>query len=328
MQSWDATKDAALKEAWGVYRTWAKTSRTNALQLRRSRWSVLILAISGSALSTAGQFVHSSAIATDKISLVHRALGSLGAIALALGTYLTRELVTEEAQRKWLRSRAIAEGAKSECFLFRLGVSPYDGPDSTQKLLDVLILQRRLVAGLTHDVMSNAEYVERLPIGPLTIRDYVRSRVEDQIAWYDKAIASNIRSIGRSRTITVVLGGVSVVLSIVALNNAGAEFVPLVASLTVALASSVAAAQYGYLIASYQATGDQLRALKQEWSLSDHPECDDAIFQFAKGCERAMASENSAWMAKLSENLLQAQRARISETATHVIDHAAQNGPD
>jgi hypothetical protein len=41
----------------------------------------------------------------------------------------------------------MAEGAKSESFLFLLGVAPYDGEDATEKLLDTLKSQQKLVVG-------------------------------------------------------------------------------------------------------------------------------------------------------------------------------------
>jgi hypothetical protein len=311
MPSWDPNKDAALKIAWAVYRTWAKTSRSTAQQLRRSRWYILLLAIVGALLSTAAQFVHSTPNPAELISVIHRGLASLGALAIAFGAYLTRELLSEEAQRKWLRSRAAAEGAKSETFLFRLGCSPYDRDDAIQKLLDTLKSQQKLVAGITHDVISEAELVERLPAGSLAIEDYVKVRVNDQIGWYNERIEAYLKYMGLTRKITILLGGVSVVLSVVALKNVGTQLIPLVATLTVVLGSAVTAAQYGYLITSYQATADQLGELKQEWSLSTNPASTDAISNLATKCESAISAENSAWMAKLSEKIPQAEREPI-----------------
>jgi hypothetical protein len=78
MQGWDSKKDAALKAMWAAYRTWAKTSRNSARQLRRSRWYILLLAIAGALLSTAGAFFPSAPHANDAMTLVHRGLESLG----------------------------------------------------------------------------------------------------------------------------------------------------------------------------------------------------------------------------------------------------------
>lgn len=311
MQGWDTKKDAALKVTWAAYRTWAKTSRNTARQLRRSQWYILLLAMGGALLATAGSFVPFSAQAGGPMTLLHRGLESLGALSLAFGAYFTRELVSEEAQRKWLRARAMAEAAKSESFLFLLGVSPYDGADAIQQLLEARTSQQKLATGITHEVMSEAELVERLPAGPLSIGDYVKLRVDDQISFYDTASKNYVRSIGVARKITFALGCVSVALSVVALKNAGTQLIPLVATLTVVLASYVASAQYGYLITSYQATSDQIRELKQEWTLSEQPGSAEAIAKFARGCERAMSAENSAWMAKLSEKVPQTARVTL-----------------
>lgn len=312
MANWEGNKDAALTIAWGVYRTWAKTSRAAADRLRRSRRYILALSIAGALLSTAAQFVEPTPKATDWISMVHRGLGSLGALAIALAAYLTRELLSEEAQRKWLRSRSVAEGAKSESYLFRLRCLPYQGDDAIQKLVENVKSHEKLASGITHDVMTNVELVEKLPTGELAVEGYLKDRVQDQITFYNKRISEYLGYVAASRKITIVLGAAAVVLSVIALKDKGAQLVPLFATLTVVLGSAMSAGQYGYLITSYQATADQLAELNQEWSLSPNPQNADVITKLATACESAICSENSAWMAKLSEKIQQQQRAPAS----------------
>lgn len=251
-------------------------------------------------LGTAGEFVNP--LRTNTV-IIHRALASLGALAIAFAAYFTRELLSEKVQRKWLHSRALAESAKAESLLFRLGVARYDEGDAVEKLLATIESQQKLASGITHDVISEKAKSERLPVGPLSVADYVKDRVDDQIGFYDERTTRYMGNLKLSRILTLALGCVSVLLSVVALGNVGTQVIPLTSTLMAALASYVVAAQYGYLITSYQATGDRLRQLKTEWSLSKDPQSFEAINQLVRGCENAMSTENAAWLAKLSEKV-------------------------
>jgi len=326
MQAWDDTKQAALENAWLNYRRWAITARNATKRIKAGTGWVFKLTILGSMLCMISQLLKTWSNLAAAMEWAQRGLGIAGAIALAFAAYFTRELLTDEAQKRWLRSRGAAEGIKSECYLFRLGAPPYDAADAGQRLLTNIQERRKLVNGMTHDTASDAELRKDLPQGLLTLEGYIKDRVQDQIDFYDGRVGEYQQSLSQNRMQVIVLGAVSVALGFVAgwWASPAAAIIAFIATLTAALNSHVASSRYGYLVVSYQAVSDQLRDLKQLWPVTRLKDDPSAQALFAKSCESAMAAENNAWMAKLSERPPEntgAQAPALTQTAVKDAGH-------
>jgi hypothetical protein len=301
---WTDKKQLALSMAWATHRTWDETANHAAAEIRRARWWILVLTILGAVLSTAGQFFQTSAPGWQK------GLGIAGGIVVAVATYFTREVLSDDLQRRWLRARGAAEAAKSETYAFRLGFAPYDGTDAPQKLETSIQSQRKLVTGVPHQNLNDEQLAVGLPQGPLNIDAYVEGRVEQQISWYEKRVGEYESKVASIRRSTVILGGLSAVAgAMTGLLPPMSIPIPLFGLLIATLNGYVTANRYSYLITSYSVAADQLRDLREEWLICNDQSDLNTQALLVKHCEAAISAENAAWMAKLSEKTADSQQA-------------------
>lgn len=97
-----------------------------------------------------------------------------------------REVLGDDSEQPWVRSRQTAEGLKALAFRFLGGVKPFDTPSSDAALRQAEGL-RKEAAIAPHSV--TAEQAKKgIPPAPLATLDYVKLRVDDQIDFYSKAI--------------------------------------------------------------------------------------------------------------------------------------------
>jgi hypothetical protein len=292
--TWTARHDAALDHAWAKYRTWAETSRRRKSQISYWRVRVLALSIAGAVLAAGGQQVSEMAIAA--------------AIALALAAYFSREVLGEKPERQWIRARSAAEAIKSETYLFRTGLHPYAGDDAPMRLTVKIAELTRTVNDLPAEPLSDAARRARRPSGALSVDEYVRERVDDQIhRFYREKARQYEGKVASIRATTLTIGALAIVLGILgvgvtmpAVANAASAVMAVFTTITVSLAAYLYAGRFQHLIVSYQATARRLENLRVQWASSlDHGPSEAA--RFIHACEEAISVENSAWMAELTE---------------------------
>jgi hypothetical protein len=293
--SWSPEQAQALEFAWGEYRAWAATSRHKKAEIFSWKFRVLVLTVVGALLATVSKQI---AGCSDPAAW---AIGIVGGGLVALATYLGREILSPDQERLWIRARSLAETLKAETFLFRAGARPYDGPDPGPKLKEQVNQHLGTETNLQPVALSAEDRQQGIPAGPLSVADYIKERLDDQIdGFYRPRVQEYDRLMKNWRNVNLALGAVATVLGI--LGKWTGAWVAVITTITTSVAAYLYANRYQYLIISYQATARQLEALKYDWGIMGAPEDDpEKRNQFLQDCEEAISIENSAWMAKWLE---------------------------
>lgn len=287
---------SALESIWGRYRVWAATSRAAKAKLSRWRRVVLTLGIAGGVV---GALSAQQEIPWDRIwPPLPKALGIASAALLGLAAYFSKEILSPDDETRWLRARSAAEGFKREAYLLLARVPPYDGEVVSLSRADEIAAA---VEGLRRETLTPEQKRERMPTAPLTVQDYIRVRVDEQVnEFYEPAAERNEAVVRKIKTVTVALGALAVVLGLLGYLWVGIPaFVAVITTVTTALAAHLYAGRYQYLVVSYQATAQKLEGLRDAWKVSGKTDDDKAErARFILACEEVFAAENGAWMAE------------------------------
>jgi hypothetical protein len=302
--SWDQGHMAALENVWGEYRTWAATARQQRAEIASWRFRVLLLTILGAGLGTLSQYLPTfSSVDTSAWLSPAGITGILSAMVIAFATYFSREILSPDRERRWIRARSVAEALKAEAYLFRTAVPPYDRAAAAVQLLE----RAKEIFTTAKDVevvsLTPEQRREQLPQGSLTVPGYIAERVDEQINNFYRPRASEYQArITRLRTVILMLGVIAAILGAIGASGWTAAWVAVITTMIATLTAYIAAERYQYLIVSYQATARQLEMLKTSWLAQGQPEADVAKrHEFLRDCEAAISIENQSWMARWSE---------------------------
>jgi hypothetical protein len=290
--AWSPAQAQALAYAWEQYRVWAATSRQKKTEIFSWKLRVLVLTIVGAILGAVSSRL--SGISDPGAW----SIGIAGGVFVALATYLSREILSPDQERRWIRARSMAETLKAEIFLFRTTAAPYDVADPAPKLMERVQEHLANVEDMQSATLSADEQRQGLPEGPLSLQDYIRERLDDQVEhFYWPRVQQYDRLMKRWRNVNLALGALATVLGV--LGKWTGTWVAVITTVTTAVAAYLYANRYQYLIISYQATARQLEFLKHQWVVDGAPEQDqEKRNQFLQACEEAISIENNAWMAK------------------------------
>jgi hypothetical protein len=290
----DPTSDPALNGPWSIYRTWARTAAYEKGKLdwltRQSLW----LAIAGAVVATLGQQLAPGAPKDGAFLILHKVLGVVGAGAVALAAYLSRQALGNDRVSLWTRARTAAESLKSLIYLYRASVPPFDGPDRTKQLISRV----EAVVGELKGLEARPQDNKPVPPAGLTVDQYLSERVNDQINWYETRASKHQRQADLCRTVTAILGGIGALLALGTAVASISAWAAVIATVTASITAHMKNQQYQLLTTTYRATAMRLRLLASEWSGSGKADADKAERNlFIQRCEDTMAAENGAWSA-------------------------------
>lgn len=113
--------------------------------------------------------------------------GLLGGVAAGVGAYYTKRSSSPEKEHQWVKSRAMAEDAKSEAIKFMVRADPYDKEDAVARLAQKAAQIRQEMADLAEfDDLDKDARLTGLPESWWTMDDYLLERVKDQSDWYGR----------------------------------------------------------------------------------------------------------------------------------------------
>jgi hypothetical protein len=286
-------QEATLKNIWKRYRAHAKTSRR--LKAEQGGWRLLLL------IGTIAAMLLSPFSKTlDKLGLdiVAKALTVGATLVFALTAWLHKEVLGDDSEQPWVRSRQTGEGLKALAFRFLGGVAPFNTPGAelALKQADALIDK----AGISPDTVDAKEALEKIPAAPLTIDDYMKLRVDDQIKFYSEGIdderEKNARlvKIGRSVSVAVVVFGV---LSGVIAGEWRDIWAPALAAAATLAAAQNVRARHRFLIESYSNALVKLESAKTLWETSSKgPADNDRLIECV---EAILTTENAGWVQQM-----------------------------
>ena len=277
--------DPVLNSAWTTYRLWANTANYNRGVIDRfTKWS-LGLAIGGAIVATIG----------EQHLIPGTATGAVASAAIALSAFLSKQAQGDNRVSIWTQSRAAAEFLKSGLFLYRVGGQPFDGQDRAAQMT------QRVQKVLNDMAKVESRQPEQKPVpelGPLTVDDYIKTRVQEQIDWYSKRARDHQGSADFCRNSTTGLGAVSVLLTVSSAMGMFGAWVPVIATITASITAFLKSQQYQMLAATYKAAASRLMLLRDQWLASGKTDADKVERNaFIQSCEATMATENGGWSA-------------------------------
>jgi cation transporter-like permease len=287
-----------------AYRIWSCTSRYHKTILDRlTLWS-LWLAIGGSIGATLAEQSKSLKSAGQFASFVHPAtigLGVVAAAAIALAAFLGQQAQAGNRVGIWTRSRSAAESLKSGILLYRTGAQPFDGPDRIAQMKQRMDKIETGTAGIEPRQPKSENPPD---LSPMTVNQYIKERVQDQIDWYQKRAMKHQSSADLCRRSSAVLTGVGVVLTVGAFTvSSFSAWTPVVATMAASITAHLKSQQFQMLTATYSSTALRLTMLLGDWTASGKSEDDKPDRNtFIQRCEETMSNENGGWSALWIKN--------------------------
>ena len=295
------TVDAAsvVESVWQQQNIWSQTANRLKRDLTRSRAAALALTISGAVLATLGSQVATVSTPAGK-ALLWAAAVTIGLVPVI------RPRFGRQAVEVWARARSASESLKEQVYTYLAAVSPYRGADRDQQLRERADTTLAAVDDLLPRIAGIEPASRSLP-AVHNVGGYVAIRVSGQIHGFYRVQADQLRDRLRwLRGAELVLAVAAVVLSATAGSlevKGAAAWVPVITTISAALAAHVAAARYEFLLVEYTRTAAQLERLRDRRHPVGEPDqvayADDT---FVAECERVISAQNEAWMAKLTSD--------------------------
>jgi len=279
--------------AWGLYRQCAATSAFQKTQMERFTRVSLWLGIAGAVIGTLTQF-----IAPDVTSTPAKILGVVASLAVALAGVAATQAVSGSRDKIWIRSRAAAESLKSAVYLYAASVPPFDGPNRAAALAERVEKTTKDLAGIE----LRPGKTDKQPPGPLTVDDYIKARVDDQVGYYTGTANTLQGKADFWRNCFLATAAAAAALGTISAITSLSPWVALLATFTASATAYVKNQHYESIIQLYQATAIRLQSLKDQWFDSGKTNNDkadrDSLIQ---RCEETLSLENGAWVAQWTQ---------------------------
>jgi hypothetical protein len=286
----------ALNAAWNAQAAFSKAADRAKKSYDRVRGPLVALSLAGGAICVVSHEVVSW-YGKVSPSWLPAATGFVGSALLAVSAYLTTALLDPSNVQEWTRARAIAEAIKAQCFLFAVGMPPYqDRTAGVASLNDKINELSSDTIGIKVDPVSTDEDAAH-PRQPIDIDTYVKTRTIGQRDWLHKNALLLSDADKRWRNVGIGLAVLSIVLGLI-----GSSFgtlrlnawVPVVTTATASVTSYAAGGRFQTMAMFYRASAFQLDRL-----LADGPD-----LKLVERCEAILSRVNQSWMAEWSKQAL------------------------
>ncbi len=283
--------DPLLNTPWATYRLWASTARYQKKEIDKLTNRSLWLACLGAVVAAGAEQMKSF----SSLTAAAQWIGMAAAAAVALATFLSRQVQGDNRISIWTRSRTAAESMKSCIFLFRASAAPFDGPDKAAQINS----RTAKVNADMQGVEPRQPEAELAPdLTPLTVDSYISKRLVEQIDYYRTRAGEHQAEADRYRSATTVLAGIGVILTVASMVSFLSLWAPVIATLASSITAHLKNQQLQMLTATYTKTALQLSSLLDGWRSSGKTDADKAERDaFLQNCEQTMATENGGWSA-------------------------------
>ena len=283
---------AGINAAWSLYRQCAATSAFHKSRLETLTKISLWLGIAGAVIATV-----SSVPLVPPTSMSSKILGSVGSIVVALAGVAATQAVAGNRDKIWIQCRGLGEALKSSVYMFCAGVPPFDDANRAITLAQRVDKALKDISGLGLRADDN-----KSAPGPLTVDDYIKLRVDDQVTWYTQKAAAFQKKADFWRICSFAGAAVGAIMGVVSSLYSLSPWVGLLATATASITAFVKNQRYASMIGLYQATAIRLKALQDQWLDSGKTEADKVErASFIQRCEQTMSLENGAWTAQWSQ---------------------------
>ncbi|GAA0597939.1 DUF4231 domain-containing protein [Streptomyces crystallinus] len=289
------TEDASeIAAVWDQQNVWSRSADRLKKAVEGARSRALLLTLLAAVFGTgAAQAMGHSEVAGKALAF---------AAALAAGAApLFAQRGGAARLSDWIRVRAVSEALKAEVYTCLARVGPYREPEGAGRLLAERGRAYRADGGdlvrYTAGITASAR-----PLPPVTDLDsYVEHRLRRQIETYYRPKAEWMRGkVALAGRVELALGALAALLAAAAgVFSAGglAAWVPVVASVSVALTAHAIAQRYAYQQLEFMRTAEELERLLHRWRHAPGSvETPEAAEAFVAECEHVISIQNEAWM--------------------------------
>jgi|GEM_PF-2155765 len=286
-----SAQQATLRNVWKSYRAYANTSRR--LKTEQGQWRrwLLIGTIAALLLSP-----FAKTVASLGWPAIANIMTILATVLFALMAWLHQEVLGENSEQSWVRSRQAGEGLKALAFRFLGGLPPFDVPARALHQSQAIAAK----AGLAPDTVNQEEAEERLPPAPLPIEGYIKLRVDDQIGFYEKSIAraridsNRITAVGRVIAAATCVFGV---LGAFIAKDWRDIWAPALGTAATMATAQTARARHRFIIESYSNATRKLELAKTTWEISSKTPADQR--KLVETVETILGDENAGWVQQM-----------------------------
>jgi len=308
-----ADPSQVVQSAWQDQDLWSAVATRLGDSIRRWRVAAAVAGVAGLFLTVLAGVLGERALGSR-----HAWLVTAGVLLLALVPYIRQKMLAPERLQAWVRARNVSELLKEAVYRHLMGALPSeDGADPAAPAPPGALARRcRAIKQTAQDLAGLAAATtpeRRSRPSTLTLDEYVAQRVDGQIAWYKKKGEEAGQSARRLHAAEFLLGLAAVGLGALSGRDVPAEagaqaaqqmvqaawavpWLTLVAAAASAVTAHLAAARLDELANRYYATYDLLKGLRDEWLLQPDHRAPEAARQFVDTIERAISSENGAWV--------------------------------
>jgi hypothetical protein len=231
-------------------------------------------------------------------NLVAKVLTVAATVVLALTAWLHKDVLGDDSEQPWVRSRQTAEGFKALAFRFLGGVAPFNSVGAELALKQADALSDK--AGIAADIVDATEAVKGIPTAPIGVDDYIKLRIDDQTKYYTVAIDreqkqnDRLIAIGRWISIAVVVFGA---LSGLITGEWHDIWAPALAAAATLAAAQTVRARHRFVIDSYSNALVKLESTKTLWTTSSKTAADYA--RLVETVEGILANEHASWVQQM-----------------------------
>jgi len=270
---------------------WSLTANKLKASIGQARWIILVLAVAGAILETAGAQVNQTQKDLAKV------LGYGGAAALAIAAVIRLWRLGQERTQAWIMARSGSESLKREMYLFRTSAGPYAAGNP----VDCLLSRREAILDKLKPYLKYREEPkdEVKLLGPLDARGYLEERIEGPKAQipYFTGRANQYQQAQRTLSGTeFLLALIGALLGVTVTQTGKQEYgawVAVITTISGALAAHVIAQRYEQLTISFRATADRLEGIVARWKAR----AGAGLAELVEPCEAVLLEENQGWIA-------------------------------
>ncbi len=301
--------DEQLKATRESQQNWSKTAAALKARYENVRKICFGLSIAAALLAATASQLPDIASKQPGGS-VRLGLACVSAAFLAVVGFLTSRFLGGQNASNWIRARAASEALKRAAYTYAAQAAPYDNAADRG---DKLAAERQGIEAQVNNLLG--EQVPgtegRTPLDNISPKEYLSKRVEGQKTWYENKAEEHrkaARTLGRIELILALVA--AVITGIIGaygksnIMGVSFDFVALTGVLTTlsgAFLAYIEASKLDFIVASYLATARQLRELLPAGTKVTENAPSAAWSEYVQKVETVLATENSAWIAKVGQ---------------------------
>lgn len=248
-----------------------------------------------------------SAAAVSVINYPHWGAAVIQAVLLAGATASSVYLALVRPERLWYSGRAVAESIKTLTWRYVSRAEPFHEADPVAKKLFLVKLKAVISQnqGVSDKLTSHISEIQisatmvQLREGSFDARrdNYIKCRINDQLAWYEKKAKLNRKASERFFAALIFINAIAFICALIKIANVQYQYFPtdILIAFAASLLTWMQAKRFSELSASYALTAHEIGIIREQ---ADDLVSDDGLSLFVGDAENAFSREHTQWVAR------------------------------